>query len=241
MFNTNSPNKLYLCEFDELNISFKMLSAYGVVYHHIVKWMPYKPRNKGPTQCYRRLMYGHGITSCNRFIVCMLCSGKHFTKDCRQITKDTQNPQYKCFNCVSNGLPHAHKANDPKCPARLKYEATRKNARISRLGTTAQNIVSNNANTQFVTAPVPPPMNISFAATTAGSSQQSHTHSNTQSNAQSNSQPNTHRQSSSSTHTFESANNNHNNSSELFSSLKSQQCYSTASTSFKNAKQNSIN
>lgn len=83
-----------------------------------------------PTQCYRCMLYGHGISQCMRYEVCSLCSGKHLTNTCTVIIKTTENAVYKCFNCVSANLPEQnHKATDPNCPYRAKYEQTVKNAR----------------------------------------------------------------------------------------------------------------
>lgn len=103
MFTTQSRNKLYLCHFDKSAVNMKTLNTIKVIYHHIVKWLPYKPKTNSPTQCYRCCIYGHGARSCNRFAVCMLCSGNHTAKECTQITTKTENPMYKCFNCASAG------------------------------------------------------------------------------------------------------------------------------------------
>lgn len=96
MFNTNKTNKLYLCHFDKQQVNMKSLNNIKAVYHHIIKWLPYKPNRNGPTQCYRCCMFGHGISACMRYAVCMLCSGNHLTNECTNITKDTINPKYKC-------------------------------------------------------------------------------------------------------------------------------------------------
>lgn len=98
MFNTNIVNKLYLCHFDRSNVNMKILNTIKVVYHHIIKWLPYKPKNNSPTQCYRCCMYGHGASTCSRFAVCMLCGGNHTAKECTVITPNNKNPIYKlCY------------------------------------------------------------------------------------------------------------------------------------------------
>lgn len=160
MFNTKSTSKLYLCHFQKSEVNMKTLNAITTCYHHIIKWQPYKPTRKGPTQCYRCMLYGHGISQCMRYAVCSLCSGNHLTNSCKKITKDTVNPVYKCYNCASANLPaHNHKATDPNCPYRAKYEQTIKNARdktkhtntstatSSRVnGSNNSNIIANNSN-----------------------------------------------------------------------------------------------
>lgn len=200
MFNTKSHNKLYLCHFDKANTNMKLLKSIKVVHQHIVTWMPYKPKRMGPTQCYRCCMYGHGISSCNRFAVCMLCSGNHTTTECNVITPSTTNPTFKCFNCECANIKHDHKANDPNCPFRAKYELSRDNARNKH----KQKPSSNRRNTfnandkvssvhRFVLAPAPLPQYASYASVTQAQnniqpnidnrSKQQHTHtSNSNSN-----------------------------------------------------------
>lgn len=181
MFNTNAAAKMYLCHFDKNAVNMKSLKCIKSVYHHIVTWQTYKPKGKGPTQCYQCAMYGHGISCCKRFAVCMLCSGNHLTKSCTLITKETENPIYKCFNCASANLPHEHKANDSKCPFRAKYIATVEKAR----GKHTQKPFSKNFNAKpdsfpalpvgkFVRAPASPPLINSFAEATAQSSSNAH-------------------------------------------------------------------
>lgn len=187
MFNTKSYNKLYLCHFDKSNINMKVLRAVKSVYHHIVTWLPYKPKRVGPTQCYRCCMYGHGISTCNRYAVCMLCSGNHTTKECNAYTQDDASNMYKCFNCASANIKHDHKANDPNCPFRAKYEANRDNARAkhtrkstSKRPTPPSNASVNNNNTLFVCAPTPPVLAESYASAVQ-SNRNVHSHTDTQS------------------------------------------------------------
>lgn len=160
MFNTQSQMKLYLLHFDAEIVNKKTLDAVKYVYHHVVIWLPYKPKHKSPTQCMRCLMYGHGILSCNRYTVCMLCAGDHLTKDCKthnNNSKDNTNVVYTCFNCRSANLPHTHKANDASCPFRLKYEQARTNARnkTSNIRQKANNNNNNNQRTQQNTNRLP--------------------------------------------------------------------------------------
>lgn len=42
--------------------------------HIIVKWAPYAPKFKGPTQCRSCTMYGHGAENCHRPKVCVYCA-----------------------------------------------------------------------------------------------------------------------------------------------------------------------
>lgn len=169
MFNTKASTKLYLCHFEKsVEVNVKSVMSIKTVYHHIVSWQKYKPKNKGPTQCFQCAMYGHGISSCKRFAVCMLCSGNHLTKVCSVINKDAENPIYKCFNCVSAKLKHDHKANDLNCPFRAKYIATIEKARdkTKQISTTKKNAENTrNSNGMFVRAPMPSTLTKSFAET----------------------------------------------------------------------------
>lgn len=173
MFNTNSPNKLYLCHFNKNEVSLKSLNTIKVVYHHIIKWMPYNPKHKGPTQCYQCCMYGHGASTCNRYAACLLCAGNHLSKNCT--LPNTDNPVFKCYNCISANLPHDHKATDIGCPFRAKYELARNNAKaknINKPSTKPQNS-SGPYKSKYVIAPTPPPLTKTFASQASTSSQPS--------------------------------------------------------------------
>lgn len=175
MFNTKSTSKLYLCHFQKSEVKMKLLNTIKTCYHHIIKWQPYKPSRKGPTQCYRCTLYGHGISQCMRYAVCSICNA------CTRITKDTPNPVYKCYNCATAELiAHNHKATDPDCPFRAKYENATKSARDKNKRTNkstsfnAQNSANNNNNNnndgngnehRYVRAPIPPQINTSYRHT----------------------------------------------------------------------------
>lgn len=173
MFNSTSAKKLYLCEFNKSEVNNKKLNIVHGICNHIIKWIPYKPKRKGPTQCQRCLMYGHGISSCNRFTVCAHCAGSHLTNTCTVNNEQTNKPVYKCFNCASNDLPHNHTANDESCPFRAKYIATMTSVRDKSKRGTKKNVHINNntqATRRLVDAPAPPPLTSSFAHTTASRS-----------------------------------------------------------------------
>lgn len=172
MFNTKSHSKVYLCHFAASEVNLKLLNKIKAVYHHIVKWQPFKPKENAPTQCFRCCMYGHGASFCVRYAVCILCSGDHLTKECKVIKPDAKEPIYKCFNCISNKLEHNHKANDINCPFRAKYLALRSSAHNKKKGKpTTQSLTNNNSkesqNHMYVRAPQPHPTLNSYAAVTS--------------------------------------------------------------------------
>lgn len=188
MFNTNSPNKTYLCHFNKSDVDMKKLNTIKVIYHHIVNWLPFKPKQRGPTQFFRCCMYGHGASTCNRYIACLLCSGAHETKLCPQ--QSAQSPVYKCYNCFSANLNHNHKATDPDCPFRSKYELARNNMREkSKRNTLNQTIASSGPHKQkYIIAPTPAPLTVSFASQLASSSRSAaHAHPQRQQQTQSSS------------------------------------------------------
>lgn len=160
----NNSNKLYLVHFKNDEINMSNLKNMTVIYKHIIRWLPYKPKRNGPTQCYKCLMYGHGASHCHRAQKCLLCGASHKPDECpnrdKKSNDNTANPStFKCYNCANNNLPHKHKASDSKCPFRERYVQIRANI------TTKQNrkkpIIYNNNRP----APVPPPQYQSYAAT----------------------------------------------------------------------------
>lgn len=156
-------NILYIIHFNREQISMAELKNIKVVYNHIIRWLPYRTKRNGPTQCYKCLMYGHGASSCHRTQKCILCSLPHNTAECPTHRVDNgsqpKSLTFKCFNCAAHNLPHLHKATDPKCPFRDRYIEIRANI-------TKRNY-NNKRNTQqliFSPAPPPPPLAHSFAS-----------------------------------------------------------------------------
>lgn len=72
-----TDNVLYLMHFNRNEVNMANLRNISVVFNHIIKWLPYKPRSKGPTQCYNCGMFGHGASFCHRPAVCLLCRQQH--------------------------------------------------------------------------------------------------------------------------------------------------------------------
>lgn len=120
-------SKLYLLQFKRGEVSRTDLNNVKVVYNHIVKWLPFKPRRRGPTQCYKCGMYGHGATFCCRKTSCLLCGEEHMSNVCPLETREDTSPHvvYKCINCAQLNLPANHKASDDACPARQNYISIR--------------------------------------------------------------------------------------------------------------------
>lgn len=129
-FNKNS--RLYLISFENKEINLGQLKQIKVVNYTIVNWLRFSPKFKGPIQCRRCLLFGHGAENCHRQSSCMLCaSTEHSSDSC--LFKDVPDNQlviYRCGNCHSKGLQSNHKANDPKCPSMLEYQNIRNHVRV---------------------------------------------------------------------------------------------------------------
>lgn len=123
MFKTKNSNKLYLLFFNPNEVTKANIMSIRYVCKHHVRWLPYKPAKRGPTQCLNCGMFGHGITHCHRKTSCLLCGELHKSDDC-VYTKNNESMNqsiFKCVNCKSNGLSHNHRADDNNCPSKLKY------------------------------------------------------------------------------------------------------------------------
>lgn len=151
MFKSDSDNKLYLLHFHKNEVSKADLQCVKVVHDHIVKWRPFKPNIKGPTQCFKCGMFGHGATHCGRGPSCLQCGCEHETKDCphASVTNENEPFIYKCVNCANRKLPSNHKATDSSCPARLDYIAIRRKGSISKNLNSRNSISANYTNERF--------------------------------------------------------------------------------------------
>lgn len=121
--NSSPHNCLYLVQFRAKDVSLNILRKIRAIDHVIVSWKPFKPRNKGPTQCNKCAMFGHGAQNCHRSETCMLCaSTTHATINCHYSESAKDAFVFKCYNCALRKLPNVnHRANDPKCPCRADY------------------------------------------------------------------------------------------------------------------------
>lgn len=126
---SNDPNTaIYLFHFNKKDISMEVLNKIKVVNQTIVKWAPYSPKFKGPTQCRLCTMYGHGAENCHRKKICIHCaSSEHDSTKCgmcpsnANASSNVNGAVFKCFSCSAQGLPSNHPATDRNCPARNNY------------------------------------------------------------------------------------------------------------------------
>lgn len=161
----NSANYLYLIHFNRNDVNMSLLKEHDIVYMHRIKWVPYKPRKRGPTQCYQCAMFGHGASYCKRPPTCILCGEAHAAKDCVNILKEDFVP--KCVNCFDCNLECKHKATDINCPMRARYSELRKRSvdktRQKHTPKQRANVHTANRLNEFVPAPQPPPLRQTFA------------------------------------------------------------------------------
>lgn len=164
-------NGLYLVYFAKKDVNMALLRNIKYVHKHVVKWMPYKPKRSGPTQCYRCGMFGHGAAFCNRTAICLKCGGQHAIKDCTVVLNPTDT--HKCINCAAKNLPHDHRSTDESCAVRTEYIQMRarlnkksKNTQVRKEREServAQLFRQPHSYQHFQQAPTPPPLKSSFA------------------------------------------------------------------------------
>lgn len=176
ILNTIGSYKKYLIQFNPNENSKSDVMNVKVVLNHVIKWVPAKNNRRGPTQCLRCAMFGHGISTCNRKPICILCGDAHESKDCK-FGNDDENDQriFKCHNCKVRNLQHNHKANDPLCPSRCMYIEIRASANGKKqIPTQPRQQLYAHAAQNFPPlkpAQIPPPLMQSFANATKNTNQ----------------------------------------------------------------------
>lgn len=120
---SNSNDALFIVEFNRSQISKREVRKIHYFYNISVKWRNPLRGNKGPTQCSKCTMYGHGATHCHRKPACLGCGGDHDYSECSLEKLPSAGPViYKCHNCLKNNRKNTnHKADDIRCPYRKEY------------------------------------------------------------------------------------------------------------------------
>lgn len=120
---TNLDDALYMLEFNRDQITkrevIKIKHFHGIIVH----WRNPLRRSRGPTQCSKCTMYGHGSANCFRTVACLGCGGAHDYSVCQLNKTPIEGPViYKCFNCIKKNLKNVnHRADDLHCPSRKEY------------------------------------------------------------------------------------------------------------------------
>lgn len=120
---TNDDDALFMLEFNRSQISKREVRKIKYFCDIVVKWRNPLRSKKGPTQCSKCTMYGHGAANCHRKAACLGCGGDHDYSVCTLDKLPTNGPViYKCHNCIKNNRKNVnHKADDPRCPYRKEY------------------------------------------------------------------------------------------------------------------------
>lgn len=80
---SNSDDALYAIEFDRNQISKKEVRRIKYFYNIVVHWKNPLKNSKGPTQCSKCAMFGHGAANCFRKEACLGCGGPHDYSSCQ--------------------------------------------------------------------------------------------------------------------------------------------------------------
>lgn len=155
MLNSQSTFRKYILQFNPIENSKTDIKNIKVILNHVISWQKTNPRKKGPTQCLKCGMFGHGVASCFRSPKCNLCGESHETSNCSFNNQDDSQRIYKCHNCKASNLPHNHKANDAECPMRVKYMEIK--------AATNKRKSESVKSAHMTPAPTPPPLVHSFA------------------------------------------------------------------------------
>lgn len=120
---SNANDALYMIEFNREQISKREVKKIRYFYGISVYWRSPLKGNRGPTQCSKCSMYGHGARNCFRGAVCPSCAGNHDLSVCTLNKTQSNGPVvYKCYNCLTKKYSNFnHRADDPRCPCRKDY------------------------------------------------------------------------------------------------------------------------
>lgn len=126
---SNPSDALYLLTFNRMEVNKKILYNIKYILQVSIVWKNQRTvPNKGPTQCRKCGIYGHGAENCYRQKICFLCSSLSHDTDFCLMNNSSGGKIYKCFNCVSKGIAEfQHRADDPNCPCRANYIESRRN------------------------------------------------------------------------------------------------------------------
>ena len=126
---SSADDALYVLDFDRTFTSKTQIMKIRRLCNIVIHWRNPLKSKKGPTQCTKCTMYGHGSKNCFRNNICIVCSGAHDFSVC-QINKTSEYASFKCFNCTKKNLKNIHhRADDPRCPSRKEYLIMRDNVK----------------------------------------------------------------------------------------------------------------
>lgn len=120
---TTADDAIYMLEFNRNQVSKREIFRIKYIHSIAIHWRNPLRSSKGPTQCSKCAMYGHGASNCYRKNNCIGCGGPHDYSTCPLNKTTAEGPVvYKCFNCVKKNLKNVnHRADDVRCPSRREY------------------------------------------------------------------------------------------------------------------------
>ena len=98
---SNANDALYMLA----QISKREIIKIKYVYDVVLHWRNLLRKSRGPTQCTKYAMYGHGSANCHRGSTYLGCGEAHDYANC-QLNKIPANGPviYKCYNCIKRNL-----------------------------------------------------------------------------------------------------------------------------------------
>lgn len=111
-----ADDAIYFITFRKNEVSLAKIRECRYIHHTVCKWETANEDKRGPTQCQKCYMYGHGTSNCHMSPRCVHCGLDHsdlMSPEC-PIKADTE--KFKCANCQNN-----HAANSVICPKREQY------------------------------------------------------------------------------------------------------------------------
>lgn len=129
-FGRNPESKIYLFEFHKEEMNKEQIRAIKHIDRIIIKWEKYAPKPKGPTQCRRCYMLGHGESYCMRPPICSYCAKQKHPEgiECPNSIVGSDGLPIGpacCLNCTHFGRRSDHSPLDLACPSRIAYERMR--------------------------------------------------------------------------------------------------------------------
>lgn len=109
---------------------------------HAVVRVEQRKRLPGPVQCSRCQDYNHTKNYCNRKIHCAICTGNHFTKDC----KEPSNFVPVCSNCKVKGHRANVRSNVCSYYDKIAKSKSNKNGKGTKNPPSTNNNINNNNN-----------------------------------------------------------------------------------------------
>lgn len=108
----------YVLSFKREGFDMKDLQKIKAVNYVGVRWEYYRKISRGPVQCRRCMLPGHGTRNCNLTPRCMYCALEHLSEDCKEMEAavTAAEKQQKTTSMEADGVEEVVKVTfTPKC------------------------------------------------------------------------------------------------------------------------------